>query len=234
MDCDSMNRFFGSLIIAFAACSALAFAPLPEAVKAIIGLAGAAALLLALWELAKTNQAAQNPSAIPPERAENAFVLSATGYMAEKAFDKHVEFCEAYLAKANEVLCFLFELGPSEKVSRRVPELCQIRRQFALWETENVAIFLSKFEAALRQAGEDRNSSRHLPAAAERKDLVTSICGTFGQMIPLGDFPEELAESASPEMAIIRITSTLQEQLGFAHLAQLREHYLSEAVRCLE
>ncbi|MGD0698164.1 MAG: hypothetical protein ABSB82_25400 [Terriglobia bacterium] len=107
-----MKRALFGLLTDFVAFVALAVTDRTAAIQALIPLPGSAGLLFALWELVKANVAHQHR--LEEGSAENAFILSATSHMAEKAFDKHVEFCEKYVAKANEGLGILFREGPTK------------------------------------------------------------------------------------------------------------------------
>ena len=149
--------------------------------------------------------------------------------MSERAFDKHVEFCEAYIAKAYEALTCLFELGPSEKVVRRTTDLAQVRRQFALWESADVSLFLAEFEAALRDASAAGDHS-HGVAGADRAEHLTEVFASLRRVLPL----EESSEGATPEMATLRTIEILQEHLGIAQLTRLRQHHLAESARRAE
>ena len=159
--------------------------------------------------------------------AENAFVLSATSHLAEKAFDKHVEFCEKYIGKVNEALGILFREGPTQKALVIAGELYLIRREFVLWETKEVGSFLDRFEQALREMGADEGLLPHLAPGKERSQLVDKIYDTFKEITTL----ESLPDGATPEIATTRIIRVFQDHLGVSELTDLRRHYLSEASR---
>ena len=211
--------------IAVVAYIALAVTHTTSAVQALIALPGSAGLLLALWELLKTDLAHQHR--LEEKSAENAFILSATSHMAQKAFDKHVEFCEKYVAKANEGLGILFRDGPTKRALDIATELYGIRLEFVLWQTEDVAIFLSGFEQALREIGADEEFLANVPVGKERTKLVARLYDTFKKVTTLQPLPDQ----PTPEIAITRIIRGLQDHLGVSQLTDLRKHYLSEAAK---
>ena len=198
-----MNRIVYSLIIAVIAFVALAGSNTSAAVQAMIALPGAAGLLFALWELLKANIEHQHK--LEENRAGNSFILSATSHMAQTAFDKHVSFCEEYLAKVNDGLGVLFRSGPTEEALKIAAVLYSIRRKYLVWETPDISDVLSKFEHALRKIGADECYLRHLPTGETRSKVVESMYETFKQVTDL----KELPDAPTPEIA----TSYIIEQL---------------------
>jgi len=157
--------------------------------------------------------------------AENAFVLSATSHMAQKAFDKHVEFCEKYVAKLHEGLITLFRQGPTSEAWNIANSLAQIRLEFVLWETKDVALFLERFEQALRQIGIDKSLLPDVTDKEERTQLIREIYKKFKEVTTLQTLPDK----PTPEIAITHIIAGLQEHVGVSKLTDLRKHYLAEA-----
>lgn len=213
------------LLIAAVAFLALSFSEVSPAIEALIALPGAGGLLLALWELVKAS--IEHAHRIEEQSAGNAFALSATSHMAEVAFDKHVEFSEKYVAKANEGLWILFREGPTPKALQIASELYDVRRTYILWETENVADFLNKFEKALREIGASEHYLQHLAVGPKRSELIRSIYATFKRVVDLSSLPT----SPTPEVAVTHIIRRLQDHLGISELTSLRRYYLEEAVK---
>jgi hypothetical protein len=85
---------------------------------------------------------------------EHAFVVAASSHMSQVVFDKHVEFCEAYMtALVDDVLPKLWMHGESEKASVWVESLYAVRRRYRLWVTTAMATRLDDFEGALNRMG---------------------------------------------------------------------------------
>jgi hypothetical protein len=145
--------------------------------------------------------------------------------MAEKAFDKHVEFSESYVAKANDGLRVLFREGPTKQALVIPAELYGIRQRYVLWETEDVSIILDKFERALREVGAKETLLQHVPAGDQRMKLVETLYDTFKDIVHLEDLPDQ----PTPEIAVNHIIDRLRDHLGVTELTALRKYYLAEA-----
>jgi hypothetical protein len=161
--------------------------------------------------------------------AENAFILSAASHMAQRAFDRHVEFCEKYVQEVNNGLRTLFEKGPTAEALNIAYSLSQIRREFVLWETKDVAAVLSQFEKALREMGADKYYLKNVPVGDNRSKLVDKIYGTFKNILGLDDLPNE-PNQPKEEIAAAYIIAYLQNHLGISELTNLRKHYITEAM----
>lgn len=213
------------LIIAAIAYTALATINTTSAIQALIALPGAAGLLLALWELVKANINHQHR--LDETNAANSFVLSATSHMAETAFDKHVEFSESYVSKANDGLGILFREGPTVKALDVASQLYGIRIRYVLWETKDVSAFLDKFERALREIGADEHLLNDVPVGEGRAKLVQRLYENFKKVVNL----EALPDQPTPEIAVTHIIDRLRDHLGVTELTALRKYYLAEATK---
>jgi hypothetical protein len=223
-----MKRALYGLLIAFVAYVALALTHTTAAIQALIALPGSAGLVFALWELVKAN--VEHQHRLEEKSAENAFILSATSHMAEKAFDKHVEFCEKYVAKANDGLLTLFRDGPTGKALDIANDLYQTRRDFVLWETKDVALILDGFEKALRGIGVDRSLLQIEPVGKDRTEVVKRLYDTFSKVVGLGTLPGE----PTSEIAVTYIIAHLQDHLGVSQLTNLRKYYVAEAAKRMQ
>lgn len=220
-----MKRTITGFTIAAISYVALATVDTTSAIQALIALPGAAGLLIALWEVIMAR--IEHQHRVEEASADNAFVLSATSHMAEKAFDKHVEFCEKYVAKANEGLALLFREGPTKKALDIARDLYLVRREFVLWETREVSDYLDKFEQALRNIGADEFYLEHVPKGDERSRIVERVFETFRAIVEIKDSPDK----PTAEVAVSRIIDNLRDHLGISKLTALRRHYLDEATK---
>lgn len=71
----------------------------------------------------------QVANAMQMEEAKNRFVVGAMSHMAGVAFDKHVEFCEAYGNAVRVVLLLLRRKGPHEDVLDKAGNLLEMRER---------------------------------------------------------------------------------------------------------
>jgi hypothetical protein len=111
----------------------------PAWARPLTAFIGSSGVLTAFWDLIKAHIA--HGYRLDEKSAENAFILSATSHMAQKAFEKHVEFCEKYVQEVNNGLMILFKEGPTKEALNVAQSLSQIRRDFVLWETKDVPLF---------------------------------------------------------------------------------------------
>lgn len=194
-------------------------------VQALIALPGSAGLVTALWEILQSN--IEHQHRLEEKSAENAFILSATSHMAQKAFDKHVSFCEEYLIKVDEGLIILFQEGPTKRALGISAELYGIRKKYIVWETTDVSQLLNKFEQALRNIGADEFYLDHVPVGTERTQIVNRLYSTFKDVTTF----QELPNNPTPEIAVANIIAGLRDHLGVPQLTALRKFYLSEATK---
>jgi hypothetical protein len=223
-----MNRIaviIGSFLVAIIAFIALAFSNVSGAVQALITLPGSAGLLYALWQIIQLN--IEHQHRLEEKRAENDFILSATSHMAERAFDKHVEFCEEYLKEVDEGLKILFQEGPTTKALRIAESLYKTRRRFIVWETPDVAQLLDKFEMAFSRIGASNDFVSSLGASEERAKIVAEMYALFKDVTTF----RELPNNPTPDIAIASIIAGLRDHLGITKLTTLRKHYLDEAMK---
>jgi hypothetical protein len=77
-------------------------------------------------------------------------LVGATSHMATVAFDKHIGFCEEYVAEMYKALHTLVEdRGTEELVDAR--RFSQIRQKWALWLTHEIESKLDQFELKITQ-----------------------------------------------------------------------------------
>src|SRR6266849_252248 len=114
----------------------------------LAGIPAVAALFGALFLLSRDSIAFDR--SVRLEEAKNRFTVGATSHMANVAFDKHVQFCEEYVAEVSDTLTFLFRRGPHKDVLEKANALADIRTKWTLWVTPEIEAELVKFEGALR------------------------------------------------------------------------------------
>lgn len=213
------------ICVAIVAYLVLAISSSPPFVQALIAIPGSAGLILALWSALKSEVPQEIAPSRSPEPSSAPSIISS--HMIDTAFDKHVEFCERYMAKANEGLAALFREGPTEKSLALAAELFQLRRTYILWEVEETGAFLDKFERALRKIGADRYYLKSIEASPERSVLVTKLFETFQTIIQLEPFPG----SPTAETAINLLISQLRDHMGINEVVQLQRLCLAQSIR---
>jgi hypothetical protein len=199
-------------------------------VAIVSAIPGAGALIAALFQIFRDKTAFDRSRILQNEN--NDFILSATSHMANKAFDKHVEFAEEYLPMAESGVIKLFQAMPAEenmqKVARALADdLFGVRKKFSLWVTEEIRINLEPFEKALRKM----DGLAGLIASRDPSEQQGKLVQTFFETLKkVGDVKENEKDVAAEEGAT-RLKENLQTILGIPELTLLRRRYVEEATR---
>jgi hypothetical protein len=155
--------------------------------------------------------------------------IAVSSHMADTAFKKHVEFCEEYAAKIFESLDTLIRVGATAEAQKIAYGLSKIRRKFVLWQTEDVALLLGRFEQALWNIGADNELLQSVTDDSERPELIRRIYEKFNEV--MGFELKPLSDKPTSEIAITNIIACLQDHLGVSKLTNLRKNCLDEAVK---
>jgi hypothetical protein len=199
-------------------------------VAIVSAIPGAGALIGALFQIFRDKTAFDHSRILQNEN--NDFILSATSHMANKAFDKHVEFSEEYLPMAESRVIKLFQAMPAEEnmrvVARKLADdLFGVRKKFSLWVTEEIRIDLEPFEKALRKM----DGLAGLIASRDPSDQQGKLVETFfATLKKIGDVKDNEKDAVAEEGAI-RLKEILQKILGIPELTLLRRRYVEEATR---
>jgi hypothetical protein len=108
---------------------------------------------------------------------QNAFSVGATSHMATVAWDKHIEFCEAYVEEMYKALHTLIPDGRTEEPVD-VRNLSQIRQsKRALWFTREIEDKLKTFDRDITQIGASRvlDADGNGPPVANENSIKTGI-----------------------------------------------------------
>lgn len=201
-----------------------------EYLKVVVSAPGVAALIVALYQLARDEAAFEKQLHIQKKQLQ--FTLGAASHMANITFDKHVEFCEKYMKATSETVGGLFRHGDTPETSDYAVKLYQLREEYDVWLTDNIVQNLGAFEKALFKLGANAHfiykaqnqyemrEARHLKIDENLK-LYTEV---------LGLEKEEIDESYTAEAT----KRQLKNILGVEKLTKLREHLLTESFRIIK
>lgn len=175
------------------------------------------------------DQAAHERSLLLQE-TENRFVLGISSHMGNTAFDKHVEFSEAYVREAQAALVTLIREGPSEGALQHGWALSDIRNKYVIWLTSDLEEALNPFEAALREIGAN---AHYVEAVREskkdgeaRSKALEAMYNRFAEVMGLKEWN---GQSLTDELAIAALVRKLRNILGTEELTSLRSSILSKA-----
>lgn len=147
-------KVYGVLLL-ICALSFVAFSLLqanhPQLATLLASFGGVGTLWGALYQLARDD--ALHQKQLDAQRREFQFSLGAASHMANAAFDKHVDFCEKYMAELHNLVSTLYQSPFSEGPWNLAKALTSLRQASAVWLTDKMNEDLEEFEDILRKWG---------------------------------------------------------------------------------
>ncbi len=155
--------------------------PMNDIFKGIFATPALIAMIGTLFQLARDHAAHENK--IDLQRKQQIFNLGATSHMANVTFDKHVEFCEKYMAEVDDTVVTLYREGTTKEALEHAGKLYKLRRDYSAWLTEEIGNQLAPFENALRKIGAGQgfieSTSGHASYADKRIEKINFVHQTF-------------------------------------------------------
>ncbi|WP_321528323.1 hypothetical protein [Sedimenticola selenatireducens] len=205
--------------------------PAKDVLKAVVASPGVVALLSALFQLLRDQAAHEKQLEI--QNNQSKFTLGAASHMANTAFDKHVEFCEKYMAEIHASVSTLFRKGNTPEALTHAENLHELRLEYAVWLTDAINEKLQIFEKAIRKLGADSQfirSTTDSPNHAEQRTIVIQRSHDLFLEILGIDESKEVNE----EYAVEAVKKKVRAILGVEELTRLREHLVIEASKAIE
>jgi len=167
---------------------------------------------------------------IAKNAAQNNFTFAATSHMAAVAFDKHVEFSEAYAKGLLEALFELFRKGPTKDVRDQASKLSNLRHDYVVWLTKDIDSQLQKFEKALLELamGASIVYDESIPPNAERQKVLEEMYRTFAKV---ANMKEWSGQQLTDELAVNTALQQLRTILGIETLVGLRMRIVENATK---
>ncbi|MEX3930857.1 hypothetical protein AB4Y32_03390 [Paraburkholderia phymatum] len=155
---------------------------------------------------------------------------SASSHMANVAFDKYVEFCEAYKDAAGEGVMILIQHGPTREIIGATHKLTEIRVKYSLWIPTDIDARLFEFEKVWLSIGAFSpiiDSTVGGPAYAETREKYSNmVYKEFAKAMGLNEWD---GEKLSDEFTLQSIVAGLREVLGTEKITKLRRNVLDRA-----
>jgi hypothetical protein len=227
-------KYYLALAIVFLASLALIvlfrFFPIWHVVSDLAGMSAIASLFAALFQLARDRIAFDR--SVRLEENRNRFTIGATSHMASVAFDKHVSFCEEYVAEMQNALTNLFTRGPHPEFTIHANNLRGIRQKWVLWQTPELETELTRYEAAIKSIGGHALVLKVYSKPEEgRSEYATETYRMFAEIAGLEAWK---GEKASEESAVATILKKLRHVLGVDELTHLRSELVKRALENLK
>lgn len=210
--------------------SALVTATLPaySVLKMISAVPALGALFAALFQVFRDQAAFERQLLL--QQQQQAFSLGAASHMASKAFDKHAEFCEKYMAEVHLTVGTLFREGPTQKALEHASNLVQLKSQYSAWLTKGILDGLVPFEAALRRIG----ASSYLVDAirstgdSARLKAIEEMYKVFKEVMALGETNAHSSDRI--DITIESVEHRLRAVLGIEQLTAIRQRLIDQAL----
>lgn len=203
---------------------------LSEVMRTVAALPFVGALFAALFQLVRDHSSFERDR-IKQER-EHAFLVASTSHMSSVAFDKHVEFCEAYIEALQALLGRLFAEGPTEKAWEYLKPLYDVRRTYRLWVSSSMAQQLDEFE---RMVGEMAGARSQWKSVSDYKlgqiHHLDRAYKLFAEVMDMEKADRDGADGdAKKARGYTLVFEHLQSILGIETLTSLRDKVLRDAV----
>ncbi len=199
-----------------------------ELFKGIATTPAIGALFAAIYQLLRDHAAYEKEKELLQK--QQFFSLGITSHMAEVAFDKHVQFCEQYIAEVHKIIVTFFRDGPIEKGKDYARNLAQIRIKHDAWITEDITESLKHFEDAVFRIG----SQAHL-SQSSRADVAQKAYEKADELWDqvLGDAVDK-TKTRNENIAVESVKKKIREILGIEKLTKLRGIIISKAMESME
>jgi hypothetical protein len=203
--------------------------PLEDTFKGMAYTPAIGALFAAVFQLLRDHAAYEKQLELLQK--QQFFSLGITSHMAEVAFDKHVEFCEQYIAEVHKTILTFVREGPSEKGEKHGRNLVQIRIKHDTWITEDITNSLKHFEDAVFRVG----SQTHLSKQTSRPEVAQKAYEKADKLWDevLGDVLDK-TKTPNENIAVESVKKKIRDILGIEKLTQLRGVLISKAMESME
>lgn len=222
--------YIGYIAVGIASFTAAWLLPLSELLKGVVSVPAVGALCLLLNQLWRDERA--HDRALELQDRQQDFVLGTASHMAEVAYDKHVAFCEEYMARVQLGFQELFKEGATKNASNIGGDLVRIRFKHAAWLTSKLEEELKPFEMGLITMGAKKFELElsELQVGEQRTKLVKEIYKIFGLILG-HEKPENEEESL---MHMQKPIENVRKILGIDALMALRQGASDLAIKRLK
>ena len=202
--------------------------PISDVLKGVMALPGIGALVGALIQIFRDSSEYERKKYLQLD--QQIFHLGANSHMSTVAFDKHVEFCELYMAEVHETIGTLFREGPTKQAMDCAGKLFGLKRNYAAWIPKSISLKLEPFENALHKIG----ALTHLVGALgrgdaeERSKAIDESYNLFTGVMGLGKL-KETAPDQKKEIAIENVKEEVRSILGINELFEIRNFIIKRS-----
>lgn len=189
------------------------------------------ALLGGLFQLLRDQ--ATHEQMLERQSKEMQFAVGTASHMANRAFDKHSEFCEKYMEEIHKTVSTLFREGDTEQALDHAADLWTLRQEYAVWLTDEMNTDLDRFEGGIRKLGANAHfvkvTTGDRNQAENRALKIDENFQLFGSILGLDGIGDELDENLTVET----VKRTVRNILGIEELSRLRTKFIREATEAV-
>lgn len=219
----SWKAYLGIVAVGIVSFLVVFFGPDKNYIQEFAAIPLVGALVAALFVLLRDHAAYERELALQDKK--NSFVIGASSHMANVAFDKHVEFAEAYISEAQETLRTLFVEGPCEQALEHATSLYGVQKQYRAWLTTDIEETLDEFESRLRRLGAAAKFEKNATSAQQVKRL-DEMYEEFAGLINMDEWE---GKEVTDENAVMTLIGWIRTVLGTEELTKLRGEIISRA-----
>lgn len=224
-----IHLYFGLLFVFGLAITTAWLISASDFVKGMIATPGVGALFGILVQFSRDSAQFERQKHLQSD--QQIFSLGASSHMANAAFDKHVEFCEAYMSEVHETVGTLFREGPTEKATECAQRLFALKRKYAAWIPKAIALKLEPFENALHKIGVETHLVNSLSTNEQesRSQAIDSSYALFMKLMNLGKL-KDTDPDHKEELAVENVKEEVRAILGINELTEIRNFIIQRSV----
>jgi len=161
---------------------------------------------------------------------QQAFNLGVASHMANRAFDKHVEFCEEYMVEVDRIVSTLWREGPTPKATEHSKNLLELKNKYSTWITRDIINGLEPFEQIIREIGSLSGLTKDLSGTGDptRPEAVKQLFKKFKEVLSIDTGQDEIKEKK--KRAIKDVEDYLRSILGIEQLTTIRQRLIQQAL----
>lgn len=191
--------------------------PAEAITRQVLALPGVASLIGALYQLLRDE--AQHQRNLVIQESKQEFDLAITSHMANTVFDKHVGFCEEYIAEFHNAMVTLYRTGGSTELLDHASNLAQIKVRHRAWLTKQIESDLEPFEQALRTIGATSQYYKSDPSGAVSSGKMDEA---HSVMFDIFGYKKDEEEPVNEAVRDTEVIQRIRGILGIEKLAYLR------------
>ena len=192
------------------------YLPVASELKTMFSLPGIAGLFSLIVQGWRDQVAYERDAEL--QQKQHSFDLAVASHMANKVFDKQVEFTEQYTSKFYSIMQKLFQDGPSDEASLYEKDLREIRIRFLPWISNDLNRKLIPYELALGKIGNFGILERATRKTVEHSEYVLKMFEVFKEFIGI-TVDDSVRE---PKAAADAVLEHLRDVLDIYDLEMLR------------